>query len=451
MPRLGGPMGRHAAGRGLWFNAAPWAVAVATASFLFLFLRHTPCVQTDAAEEINAYGMLCYSDIQGVFRAEGLALGGSPFSGDRLSVSPLVGVLLIVAAAVAGIVGVPVGPFADAQAQVDATVVAFGVVSLVLFCCLLVWLLAAARFGRGASTAPSWDAMLVASSLIVAASGLVSWDLLPVSLTAVALALFARRRTVESGILLGIAASAGTMPVAVAFAVIVAAGLRSGAGTALRVGAPAAATWLLVHAPLLLTHPGAVYRFYNSAIHGERGYGSFWYLLELWGMPVRHAGSLAFVAVALFLGGLTAYLYVARRRPRVGSMVAVAVLSTTVLGPSFPPQMSLWVLLAVVVSRPLRPELTAVTVAHVAYYAAIWGWLSGALTTERYGPYGLYWGAVIARISVDLWVLVLSVSDMVDPGRDPLRLPDDPDPLGGVLNDGELAPAAEPAPEPVRA
>ncbi len=437
-------MGHHAAGRGIWFNPLPWAVLVGTLSFLVLFLRHTPCVQTEVSQEIDAYAMLCYSDIQAVFRAEGLALGGSPFSGDNLSVSPLVGVLLIAAATIARLVGVPVGPFASDQDQVDASVVAFGVVTVALFACFLVWILSAARWGRAAGGRPSWDAMLVGSSLIVAASGLVSWDLLPVSLTALALALFASRRTAEAGVILGLAASAGTMPIGVALAVTVAAGLRGGMGTAARFALPAGMTWGLVHAPLLLASPGAVYRFYNGAVHAERGYGSLWYLLELWGVEIRHAGSLAFVGLALFLSCLTAYLYVTRRRPRVGSMVAVVVLSVTVLGASFPPQASLWVLLAVLVSRPLPPELIAVTIAHVGHYVAIWGWLSGALTPAQFGPYGVYWGAVIVRTAIDAWVLVLSLADIMDPHRDPLRTPDSPDPLGGVLNDGEFAPAAAP-------
>lgn len=444
VPGLGGPMGRHASRRGIWFNPLPWAALVATLSFVVLFLRHTPCVQTAAADEIDAYARLCYSDIQGMFRAQGLALGGSPFSGDTLGVAPLVGVLLLAAALVASLIGVPVGPFSSAQDQVDASVVAFGVVTVVLFVCLLVWIVAAAKWGRGGRVGSSWDAMLVASSLIVAASGLVSWDLLPLSLTAVALALFARRRTVEAGVVLGIAASAGTMPMVVALAVVVVASLRGGWRVSLGVAVPATLSWVLVHVPLLLANPGAMFRYYLGQVQAERGYGSFWYLLELWGVPVRSAGSLAFVFMILALGCLTAYLYVARRRPRVGSMIAVAILTVTVLGASFPPQASLWVLLAVVVSRPLRPELVAATVVHVGYYLAIWGWLAGALTTAQFGPYGIYWGAIIARVAVDTWILVISVADMVHPGSDPLRGPDDPDPLGGILNDGELAPAPIP-------
>lgn len=440
VPGLGGPMGRHASARGLWFNPVPWAITVGTGSFLVLFLRHTLCVQTDAATELNSYAMLCYSDIQTTFRGQSLGAGASPFDGDRLWVPPLVGALLLLAAAVARLIGIPVGPEATQQQQTDTSVAAFAVVTVVLYLCFLAWILAAAWWGRAARGRPSWDALLVAASPIVAASGLVSWDLLPLALTAVALALFARRHTVQAGIVLGLAASAGTMPIGVALAVTVAAGLRGGTRPAVRVGVAAAGTWLTLHLPLIIGDRDAIYGFYHQELHRERGYGSAWYLLELLGAPVRHAGSLAFVGLALFLGCLVAYLYVAGRRPRVGSLIAVVILAATVLGPSFPPQTSLWVLLAVLVSRPLRPELVAVTVAHVGYYLAIWGWLSGSLTSAQFGPYGVYWGAIIARTAVDAWVLLRSLRDIVDPARDPLRTPDQPDPLGGELIDGELLP-----------
>lgn len=163
------------------------------------------------------------------------------------------------------------------------------------------------------------------------------------------------------------------------------------------------------------------------------------------GYKVRAAGSLGFVILLLGLGILVAYLYVAGKRPRVGSLVAVFILATVLLGPAFTPQTSLWVLLAVLLARPYRPELIAVTLTQVAHYVAIWGWLGGWLTTAQNGPYVLYWLAIILRAAVELWILAEVVLDIARPHRDALRTPDLPDPIGGVLNDGEtltpLAPA----------
>lgn len=439
LPGLGGPMGRHAAGRGPWFAALPWAFAVGTALFLLLFLRHTQCVQTDAAVQINSYALLCYSDIQGTFLGQGFGLGATAFSGETLAFSPLTGVAILVAARAAALLGAPIAPGASLQDQVDASVAFFGVTVVGLFLCFLILVIATARLGRR-GRAPSWDAVLVAGSPIVFAVGLVSWDLLPLAITAIGLAFYARGRSLESGIVLGLAACAGTMPFIVVLAVTVAAGLRGGARQALTFAVPAVVTAAAVHLPLLLDDAGKVFGFYHQEIHKEAGYGSLWYLMSLLGRPLRHAGSLGFLFLALFLAVLVAYLYVSRRRPRVGSLVAVMILAATLLGPSFPPQTSLWVMLAVLVSRPLRQEWVAVSVAHVAHYLAVWGWLAGSLTVGQLGPYGLYWGAILARASVEAWVLVSSLTDIVDPGRDPLRSPDQPDPLGGELNTGELTP-----------
>ncbi|MBB1514935.1 hypothetical protein H5398_02935 [Tessaracoccus sp. MC1679] len=439
LPGLGGPMGRHAAGRGLWFAALPWAIAVGTVLFLVLFLRHTQCVQTDAEVQINSYALLCYSDIQGTFLGQGFGLGATPFSGEKLAFSPLVGVAILLAVRAAALLGAPVGPGAPLQDQVDSSVAFFGITVVGLFFCFLLLIAATSRLGRR-GRAQSWDAILVAGSPIVFAVGLISWDLLPLAITALGLAQYARGRALESGIVLGLAACAGTMPFAVILAVTVAAGLRGGVRQALTFAGPAAITVAAVHLPLLLADAGKVFGFYHQEIHKEAGYGSLWYLMSLLGRPLRHAGSLGFLFLALFLAVLVAYLYVSRRRPRVGSLVAVMILAATLLGPSFPPQTSLWVMFAVLVSRPLRQEWAAVSVAHVAHYLAVWGWLAGSLTLSQLGPYGVYWGAIIARAAVEAWVLASSLTDIVDPGRDPLRRPDQPDPLGGELNTGELAP-----------
>ncbi|MHA6513561.1 hypothetical protein [Tessaracoccus sp. Z1128] len=441
VPGLGGPMGRHAASRGAWFTPLPWALGAGTVLYLVLFLRHTPCVQTDATAQANSYALLCYSDIQATFLGQGYGLGGTPFSADALMFAPLAAVAVLLASRLATFIAGAGAPGAEMQDQVDASVAFFGVTAVGLFVCFMVLILATAALGRRADGRfASWDVMLVAASPIVLASGLISWDLLPLAITAVGLAQYARGRAMEAGIALGLAASAGTMPLAVVLAVTVAAGLRGGVWPAVRFAAPAAVTFAVVHLPLLLTNAGAVYGFYHREVHKEAGYGSLFYLLSLLGRPLRHAGSLGFIILVLALGILVAYLYVTRKRPRVGSLVAVMILTTTVLGPSFPPQTSLWVLFAVVVSRPLRPELIAVTVAHVVHCLAIWGWLAGSLTTSQFGPYGVYWGAIVARAAVEAWVLAASLADIVEPGRDPLRTPDEPDPLGGELNAGELQP-----------
>lgn len=405
IPRLGGPMGRHARRTGVWFTPLPWAVFVAAGLFSLLFLRHVPCLQTDADDVVNTYIRACYSDLQPIFLGEGLGLGGSPLTSAQMTLPPLVAVLVLVSRAVAVALGAPVGVGASLQEQVDASVVFFAVTTVALFACFLVLVLCMGRLGRGHTRSPSWDALVVAGSPVVLAVGLIDWTLLPLALTAVGLVLLARGATIPAGIVLGLAASAGTMPIAVVLAVVVALGLRRGWQSATTVGVGAASSFLLVHAPLLLSDPGRVFAFYHGEINKETGYGSIWYLFELMGAPTREIGSFAFAVLVLLLGVLIAWLYVTGRRPRVADLAAVMVLATAMLGPAFPPQTALWLLFVVVLARPHRTELVALTATQVAYYLAIWGWLGGGLTLAQSGPYLLYWLAIAFRWGVECWLL----------------------------------------------
>lgn len=413
-------MGRHAREQGLWFNPLPWAFLLATALFLLLFLRHVPCVQTVPEQEVDLYALLCYSDIQTTFLSQGWGTGASPLGAEAMMLPPLVAAAVFAARwAGSAVFGAAVGPGATLEQQIDASVTFFAITAVGLFTCFLAWVACTAWLGRREPGRTSWDALLVAGSPIVLAAGLISWDLLPIALTALGLAQLARGRTPESGIMLGLAACAGTLPLGVIVAVAVAIGLSSGGRRVAAFLAPAVATVVGVQLPLVLGQVGRVLEYYRQVIDTETGYGSLWYLVELTtGFSTRAAGSLALVALLLILAVFFSYLYVTYRRPRVESLVAVFILLSVLLAPSFTPQTSLWVLFAVVLARPYRPQLVAITITHVAYYVAIWGWLGGWLTSSQNGPYTLYWLAILARAAVDGWILVSVVYDTLTPRTD---------------------------------
>lgn len=448
-PRLGGPMGSHAAPRGVWFNPLPWILLAGTVVFLVLFLRHTPCVQVAADNAVNVYIRVCYSDIQATFLSQGFGQGVSAFGAEAMTFPPLTAAFIYTTQLIgAWVFGSSVYPGAALQEQVDASVVFFGLTAVGLFVCLLVTLLCLARLGRDSDARrPSWDAMMVAASPVVLAVGLINWDLFGIALTCLGMFLFARRAVVESGIVLGLAACAAIMPIAVVLAVTVACGLRGGWKVALRFAVPAVAAFFLVHLPLLIQDFDSVYAFYHGEINKDTGYGSLWYLASLMGASTRSTGSLAFVLLMLGFGILIAWLYVTHRTPRVGLLVAVMLLATCLLGPAYPPQTALWLLVAVYWARPYRWEMAAFTITQVAYYLAIWPWLNGSLTSAQSGPYAVYWLAILARAGVEAWLLVSCLRDIATPRRDLLRTPSSPDPIGGVLNDGEtLTRVAPPVP-----
>lgn len=280
--------------------------------------------------------------------------------------------------------------------------------------------------------------MLIAASPVVLASGLIHWDLLPIGLSAIGLYQFSRRRVIESGIVLGLAAAAGTMPMAIVVAVAVCIGLRGRVTDVVKFVLPAVVTWFVIHLPLVLRDWESVIAFYQGQVSGEASYGSPWFLLQLTVWNIRSAGYLGFMVLLVVLVATIAWLYGKKIRPRVGTLVAAFVFLTCLLGAAFSPQTSLWLLFALVLARPFRLEYVLFTAMQVAYWFAIWGYLSGHLTAAKNGPTNLYFLAIAFRVIIDVWLIVLFYRDMARPGQDALLAPDWSDPLGGVLVDDEM-------------
>ncbi len=431
-------MGRHAKPTGPWFNPLPWTILVASGLFAVLSLRQTPCIQTDATNPIDGFIRLCYSDIPLIWTGQGFGLGSPPFGGDTMLFSPVLGVLLLAAVKLSGMLGATISPDADVQVQLDGAQVFFAVNAVLLFVFFLAWVVSMTLMGRGSrGTYRTWDGMLVAAAPVVLAAGLIHWDLLPIGLSALGLYQFSRRRIIEGGIILGLAAGAGTVPIVIIVAVAVCIGLR-GRGTHLvQFLVPAVVTWVVVHLPLILRDWRSVIAYYQGQVSGEASYGSVWFLIEVTGAKIRFAGYLGFMALLVALVVTIAWLYAKHLRPRVGTLVGIFVFLTCLQGAAFSPQTALWLLFALVLARPLRFEYLLFTVVQVGYWFAIWGYLAGHLTAAKNGPPNLYFVAIGLRVAVDLWLIFMFYRDILRPVGDPLRAPDWSDPIGGVLNDDE--------------
>ena len=83
---------------------------------------------------------------------------------------------------------------------------------------------------------------------------------------------------------------------------------------------------------------------------------------------------------------------------------------------------------------PTWREWDVFNVAEVAYYFAIWGHLAGSLHPGDGGPDRVYWLAVFLRMGVSIWLMVVVVNDMLNPGEDPVREDGVDDPIGGPLD-----------------
>ncbi len=437
LPGLGGPMGRHARPVGVWFDPRPWVILLATGLFLLVVLRHVPCIQT-GDEPVNTYIRLCYSDLplQYVPQNE-QAL--QPFSQGSLKAPPLVAALMTLAMVAARWL-YPVG--ADGSGEVAGANAYFAISTVLLFVAFLVWALSAMLLGRDSKQGRyrSWDGLLIAGAPVVFASGLISWELVPIAVSSVALLLYARGKPAAAGVMFGLAAASGPLSIPVLMAVAAAAGLAAGWRPMLRVVLSAAASWLLVQSPLLVLAPELVAGYYRGLVESPVGYGSLWFVLQGFGVQIRDVGPLGYLLLVIYWLLALTVLYLRRRRPRVGSMIAVLLIPAILLGPSFSPQLGLWLWFALVLSRPYRWELAAMTVVELGYFAAVWGLLSGHLTYDDSVPNNLYYLALLLRIAVATVIVAESFLDIASPRRDALRRRPADDPLGG-----KLAAAAKPA------
>ena len=195
---FGGPAGRYARRSGPWFDPLPWSLLVATVLFVVCSLRQIPCVQTTEGVRVNAFIVLCYSDVPLAWSSSGFAFGAHPFDGGQMQYPPLLGLLLCVAIGISDLLGAPIGASLEVQAQLDGAQVFYAVCMVLLFACFLLWVLCQTFMGRDSRGGRyrSWDGMWLAASPVVLASGLVSWDLFAVSLTALGLLLFSTGRPV---------------------------------------------------------------------------------------------------------------------------------------------------------------------------------------------------------------------------------------------------------------
>jgi len=271
-----------------------------------------------------------------------------------------------------------------------------------------------------------------ATSLGVLTAGTISWSLVPDALVAVGLLLWARRQHVAAGVVLGLAASAAWYPLVVPIGLWAlchrADRLREWGHLLLGF----VATWVTVNLVAVLLDPAGWLRQMKATLMAPIGLGSLWYVLQQATGKSPGIWILSWLVTALAAVGVAALCLAAPRRPRVAQVVALLVLPITIAAPVFSPQHVLWIAPLVLLARPVALDWVVFSVVEALYWAAVWGHLQGNLwTTGWFGPYAM---AVLARVAVEVFVLVRIVRDVLQPWSDPVRTGLVDDPLGGVLD-----------------
>lgn len=419
--RLGGELGRHAGRFAGWWRLDRVLVAVVAVGFVAAVAMRQPCLASDYSRNSPAlFGRLCYSDVPLLFRERGLVDGQVPYLQSRLEYPVGTGLVMQATAIVTRLL------FGSGGSPGLASIRYYAVNIVLFFILAVVTVLAVARLsgsGRGR------DALMVAAAPSLILAGTINWDLVPVTLTVLALLAWGRSRPALAGALLGLGGAAKLWPLFLLGPLFLlclrARRLREWGWAA----GFAVLAWLVVNLPFLILarDQWLVFWEYNRTRGADTNggdYGSVWKALELAGTPVSPAAvdQLAnglFAALCLAIAVLT---MTARARPRIAQLALLTVAAFTLTGTVYSPQYVLWLLPLAVLARPVWRDILIWQAAETFYWLAIWWYLSGALVPGVADPTPVvYVAAIWVRIAGQLYLVAVVVRDILRPARDPVR------------------------------
>ncbi|WP_093800063.1 glycosyltransferase family 87 protein [Streptomyces sp. Wb2n-11] len=430
---IGGPAGRWAglgAGR---LTPVRVVALVALGMFALGMVQKIPCYEWAWFRGTSSqYTHACYSDIPHLYLGRGFADGLVPYfdrlPGDMqfLEYPVLTGLFMQVAAWLTM-------PF---DGSVQEREQAYWMVNAgMLMICAAVIAVCVARTHRRRP----WDALLVALAPALALTATINWDLLAVALTAAAMLMWSRGRSLAFGILIGLATAAKLYPVLLLGPLLV---LCWRAGRYREYGAAllgAVGAWLLVNLPVMLFAPEGWKKFYTFSQERSVDFGSFWLIItQRTGKPldVEAVNTYATLLMILLCAGIAALTLTAPRRPRFAQLAFLVVAAFILTNKVYSPQYVLWLIPLAALARPRWRDFLIWQSGEVMYYLGIWMYL--AYTTSGDKQRGLppegYQLAIALHLLATLYLCAVVVRDILVPDRDPVRRDGTDDPSGGVLD-----------------
>ncbi len=443
---IGGPIGRRALLGTSWWTPVRVVALVAIGMFALGLVQKAPCY--DGGWFFGAstqYTHACYSDIPHLYQGRGFADGLVPyfdkFEGDMqyLEYPVLTGVFMEVAAWLT-----PGSGSIQHQEQWYWFVNA----GMLMVCAAII----AVCVSRTHARRP-WDGLLVALAPAVALTATINWDLLAVALTAAAMLMWSRGRSLAFGVLLGLATAAKLYPFLLLgplFVLCWRAGMWRPFGRAL---GGAALAWLAVNLPVMVFAFEGWSKFYTFSQERGVDFGSFWLILAQRSdnpLTTDTVNTFATLLMLVSAAGVAALTLTAPRRPRFAQLAFLIVAAFILTNKVYSPQYVLWLVPLAVLARPKWRDFLIWQACEVAYFLGIWMYL--AYTTSGDAHKGLptegYQFAIAAHLVGTLYLCAVIVRDILMPERDVVRRAGDDDPSGGVLNGAEdvfvLGPAARP-------
>ncbi|MEH6375061.1 glycosyltransferase 87 family protein [Streptomyces sp. KLMMK] len=438
---IGGPAGKRAVPGGGWWTPVRVIVLVAIGMFALGMVQKLPCYEYGwFFGATTQYTHACYSDIPHLYSGRGFDAGLIPYfdripqalSGgmDYLEYPVLTGLFMQIAAWLT-----PGGGTIQHREQINWLVNAG-----MLMACTAVIALCSARTHRRRP----WDALLIALAPAFALTATVNWDLFAVALTAAAMLMWSRGRTVSAGALIGLAAAAKLYPLLLLGPLFVLC-LRAGRMKAFAVTtASAVAAWLVVNLPVMLTHDATGFhiregwaKFYTFSQERPIDFGSIWLLIsQRTGNPLDDANT--YVSLLMILGclALVALGLYAPRRPRFAQLAFLVVALFVLTNKVYSPQYVLWLIPLAVLARPKWRDFLIWQACEVLYFLGIWSYLAYTGSGDKHQglPTEGYQLAIALHLLGTLYLCAVVVRDVLMPERDVVRRDGSDDPSGGILD-----------------
>ncbi|MCT2273083.1 glycosyltransferase family 87 protein [Dietzia cinnamea] len=455
----GGPLGRHAVvGRQRFWTPLRVIMLFAVIFLAFGFFSKAACLETTHPTDGSQPGLnwdgrqyykACYADPLPLYSAEGLDTGALPYkyswitdTGEvrYMEYPVLSGMFQYVTAQAARALHeiFPGGPLEV------ITYFALGCVLLAFM-----WMVAVWATYRSAGRRP-WDTLLMAASPLIIFQAFTNYDLMAVMFASVALLLWARRRPVWAGVVLGLGVAAKLYPLFLFGALLVVAIRRRRFVELGKAAAAAVVAWTAVNLPIMALFPEGWREFFRLNSDRPANPESIYVVIQtLTGWQGFDAGraageapatlntvSLVLFAVAclvVLVIGLTAPV-----TPRVAQLAFLVVAFFLLTNKVWSPQYSLWLVpLAVLAVPRVRLLLTWMAfdallwVAHMSYFHGV--------ANKGIGP-ELFHPLVLVRDLLVLAVCAVVITEIYRPHLDRVRMthqgsPEGPDPLAGVLAD----------------
>jgi uncharacterized membrane protein len=433
---IGGPLGRRALPGTSWWTPVRVVALLAIGMFALGMVQKLPCY--DGAWFFGAssqYTHACYSDIPHLYQGRGFADGLVPYfdklSGDMdyLEYPVLTGVFMEVASWLT-----PGSGSIQDQEQFYWMVNA----GMLMICAAVIAVCVSRTHGRR-----PWDGLLVALAPAFALTATINWDLLAVALTAAAMLMWSRGRSLAFGVLLGLATAAKLYPVLLLGPLLMLC-WRAGKWREFRIAVGGAVVaWLAVNLPVMVFAFEGWSKFYTFSQERGVDFGSFWLILsQRWQsslLTTDNINTFATVLMLLACLGVAALTVTAPRRPRFAQLAFLIVAAFILTNKVYSPQYVLWLVPLAVLARPRWRDFLIWQACEVAYFLGIWMYL--AYTTSGDAHKGLptegYQTAIAVHLLGTLYLCAVVVRDILMPERDPVRRAGDDDPSGGVLDGAE--------------